>query len=83
MSKALTGYGFEKNALQRLDNWFADKNNKRWEVCFTLLKGKEVSLARMLCKKKMLKQTKKGMNLAYKSLIKMQGSLGKNDLKSI
>ncbi|MEE2743639.1 MAG: hypothetical protein VYD54_06990 [Bdellovibrionota bacterium] len=81
MSKALTGYGFEKNALQRLDNWFADKNNKRWEVCFTLLKGKEVSLARMLCKKKMLKQTKKGMNLAYKSLIKMQGSLGKNDLK--
>ncbi|MEE2745172.1 MAG: hypothetical protein VYD54_14765, partial [Bdellovibrionota bacterium] len=81
MGKALTGYGFEKNAFQRLEKWFADKNNKRWEVCLTLLKGKEISLARMICKKRMKKQTKKGMDLAYKSLIKMQGSIGKNDFK--
>jgi len=80
-SHALVSRSFNQSALQRLEKWFSDKNNKRWEVCTTLLKGKISLIGRKLCKMQRLKETKSAMVLAFKSLIKMQGELGKRKLE--
>ena len=75
-SHSLMGRSFQNSAIQRLEKWFNDKGNKRWEICTTLLKGRSSIIGRKICKVKLLKETKKAMEDANKSLIKMQQKLG-------
>ena len=39
------------------------------------------SMGRAFCKMKVIRRTEKGMELAYKSLIRMQGNIAKHDYK--
>ena len=81
-SKALTGNVFKQSAMRRLDNWFQDKNNKRWEICTTLLKGQSSKMGRDLCKRKMKKETKSEVSNALKSLIGMQRYIGQRQYEN-
>jgi len=82
IGKALTGNIFKQFALNRLENWFKDKKNKRWEICTTLLKGQSSMIGRGICKKMMKQETKKEVKKALNSLIKMQSFMGKRQYEN-
>ena len=75
------GEKWKNLAVKHVDIWFENPNNKRWELCPVIKKGMKSSMGRSFCKMKVVRSTKKGMELAYKSLVKMQGNIAKHDYK--
>ncbi|MEE2742768.1 MAG: hypothetical protein VYD54_02605 [Bdellovibrionota bacterium] len=70
-----------KAGEKRVKEWFSRPENKRWEVCATMFRGKKTKVGRKLCLKKMLRRTREGLNLSYKSLVLMQKALAIHDEK--
>ena len=75
------GNKWKNLAVKHVDIWFENPNNKRWELCPVIKKGMKSSMGRSFCKMKVVRSTKKGMELAYKSLVRMQGNIAKHDYK--
>jgi hypothetical protein len=82
IGKALkSGERWKKPILAKIDKWFANPENKRWEICTVIAKGRKSVLGRKICEMKTRRNTEKGMDLAYKSLVRMQGNIGKHEYK--
>lgn len=64
---------------KRVLKWFSNRENKRWEICATMFKNVEIKLGRKLCLAKILKKTRKGLDLSHKSLVRMQKALALHD----
>jgi hypothetical protein len=60
---------------KRALTWFSNPENKRWEICATMFKNKEIKLGRQLCQAKILKKTRQGLDLSFKSLVRMQKAI--------
>ena len=75
------GRNWERQAETRAKKWFSNDKNKRWELCTVLLKNWSTKLGRKFCEVKVLKNSRDGMNLAYKSLVRMQKNIADHDYK--
>ncbi len=68
--------------LKKAKAWFENKENKRWEICTVVKVGAKSVLGRAICKKKIISGIKKGMDLAFKSLKKMDKNIKNNNFKA-